>query len=78
MSIWRCYYRKDGMHVKCRLFCGVQEGALGKLGELTFRADEFTEFTRLRKVLAMDFRREIDPFTNAPAGEPDVEFARLT
>jgi len=72
------YYNKRGAHVHCRLFCGVQEGALGKCGELVMKVDEFTEFTRLRKVLAMDFRREMDPGTGKPAGDEDVVFARLT
>ncbi len=75
--IWRVYYVKQGDHVHCRLFCGPQEGALGKCGDLTFRAAEFTEFTRLRKVLAMDFRTEIDPETGGPDGDSNVEFAPL-
>lgn len=76
--IWRMYYKKLGGHVHVRLFCGPIEGALGKLGDLTFRLEEFTEFTRLRKVLAMDFRREIDPGTNGPAGDLDgPQFASL-
>lgn len=74
--IWRIYYIKKGGHVHCRLFCGPQEGALGKCGDLCFRVDEFTEFTRLRKVLAMDFRGEL---SGDPAeGDFDVTFAPLT
>lgn len=65
--IWRTYYKKLGGHVHMRIFCGVQEGALGKCGDLVMKTDEFTEFSRLRKVLAMDFRREMDPHTLAPA-----------
>lgn len=68
--IWRIYYRSKGNHVHCRLFCGPQEGALGKAGELTLRQNEFTEFTQLRKVLAMDFRTEMKP-----DGSPDIDLA---
>lgn len=71
--IWRCYYKRAGGHVHCRLFCGPQEGALGKCGDLTFRVDEFEDFTRLRQVIAMDFRAEEDhdhaqPVYFAPIG----------
>jgi hypothetical protein len=69
--IWRMYYRKAGGHVHCRLFCGVQEGALGKCGDLTMRVEEFDEFfTKLHpsrtlmqlalNPMVMDFRRETD------------------
>ena len=71
--IWRMYYKKLGGHIHCRIFCGPQEGALGKCGDLTFREHEFTEFTRLRKVLAMDFRREVE-MDNSLAGDDDVKF----
>ena len=71
--IWRVYYVKQGGHVHCRLFCGPQEGALGKCGDLTFREKEFTEFTRIHRVLATDFRREMDP-NGLPAGDPVVVF----
>lgn len=56
--IFRLYYKRRGGHVHCRLFCGPQEGALGKCGDLTFRLEEFTEFTRIRQSLAIDFRSE--------------------
>lgn len=75
--IWRMYYVKQGGHVHCRLFCGPIEGALGKCGDITFREEEFTEFTRIRKVIAMDFRREMDK-DGAPAGDSDgPQFASL-
>ncbi len=66
--LWRIYYRSKGNHVHCRVFCGPVEGALGKCGELTFRQHEFTEFTQLRKVLAMDFLTEIKT-----DGTPDID-----
>jgi hypothetical protein len=75
--IWRCYYVKHGGHVHCRLFCGPIEGALGKCGDLCFRDHEFTEFTGIRKVIAMDFRRELGP-NDELAGDDDVQFARLS
>ena len=56
--IWRLYYQRRGGHVHCRLFCGPQEGALGKCGDIVMRHEEFTEFTRIRKCLAIDFRAE--------------------
>ena len=66
--IWRVYYRSAGDHVHCRVFCGPVEGALGLCGNLTFRQREFTEFTQLRKVLAMDFCTE-----TKPDGTPDID-----
>lgn len=60
MTIWRTYYQKLGSHVHCRLFAGPAEGALGLVGNLVFRGEEFTEFTRINKVIAMDYRRESD------------------
>ena len=56
--IWRLYYIRKGKHVHCRLFCGPQEGALGKCGDLVMQHEEFTEFTRIRQSLAIDFRAE--------------------
>lgn len=56
--IWRLYYIRKGQHVHCRLFCGPQEGALGKCGDLTMQHEEFTEFTRIRQCLPIDFRAE--------------------
>jgi hypothetical protein len=76
--IWRIYYKKLGGHVHCRVFCGPQEGALGKCGDLSFREREFTEFTRLRKVLAMDFRNEIDEHGEKIGDYAGVVFDRLT
>lgn len=64
--IWRCYYKRLGQHVHCRLFCGSQEGALGKCGDLCMTVDEFEDFTRLRQVIPMDFRPEHDHDPNAP------------
>ena len=72
--IWRLYYEKGGGHVHCRLFCGPIKGALGKCGDLTFREAEFTEFTRIHRVIAMDFRREIAA-DGSLAGDDDVKFA---
>jgi hypothetical protein len=82
MSIWRCYYRRAGNHVHCRLFCGPQEGALGRVDDperrLTFRLDEFTEFTKIRKVIAVDFRLETRPDGSPDMEGSDVTFARLS
>lgn len=58
--IWRTYYKRKGGHIHCRLFCGPQEGALSKCGDLTFTVDEFEQWTRLRLCMAMDFRAELD------------------
>ena len=74
--IWRCYYAKFGNHVHCRLFCGPIEGALGLCGNLVFRANEFKEFTGLKKVIAMDFRREIDS-AGELSGDDAVEFENV-
>ena len=71
--IWRLYYERRGKHVHCRLFAGPQEGTLGNCGALTFRIDEWLEFTSLRKVLAMDFVREMDS-AGQPAGDDYVPF----
>lgn len=71
--IWRLYYKKLGGHVHCRLFCGPQKGALGKCGDLSFRAGEFAEFTRIHRVLGIEFFREMDVEGN-PAGDDDVPF----
>ena len=74
MTMWRLKYIKLGGHVHCTLFAGPQEGALGKCGDITFRECEFTEFTRLRKVLAMDFVCTGDSST----GQCDVKFDPVT
>ena len=71
--IWRCYYKKLGGHVHCRLFCGPRKGALGKCGDLTFRTAEFTEFTKIHRVVAVEFVRETDPNGDL-AGDDDVFF----
>lgn len=73
--IWKTYYQRLGGHVHCRLFCGPQKGALGKCGDIVFRHAEFTEFTKVHRVLAMTFVRETDRFDN-PAGEDFVQFDR--
>ncbi len=73
MTIWRLYYVKRGGHVHCRLFSGPQKGALVKCGDLVFRAGEFAEFTRIHRVLGIEFIRETDA-DGAPAGDPDVPF----
>jgi hypothetical protein len=77
MSIWRCYYARRGGHVHCRLFVGPVHGALGRVDDperrLCFRLDEFTEFTKIRKVIAVEFLLE----TQAD-GSPDVEGADVT
>lgn len=84
MSIWRCYYVRRGGHVHCRLFCGPAEGALGRVDHpekaLVFRLDEFTEFTKIRKVIAVDFRLETKPdgTPDLDSSGGDVTFARLT
>lgn len=75
--IWKIYYVKHGDHVHCRLFCGPQRGALGKCGDLTMRAKEFTEFTKTRRVLAIEFITEEAP-GGGPAGDRDVVFDDLT
>lgn len=71
--IWRCYYKRAGDHIHCRLFVGPIEGALGLSGNFVLNVDEFEEFTRLRQVIAMDFRAEDDhdrlrPVYFAPLG----------
>ena len=71
--IWRLYYAKHGDHVHCRLFCGMQKGALGKCGDLTMRHDEFTEFTRIHRVLGIEFFRERDA-NGTLAGDDVVHF----
>lgn len=42
--IFRILHETKGGHVHCRLFAGPHEGALGKCGELTMRANEFASF----------------------------------
>ena len=74
---WRCYYVKRGNHVHCRLFAGPAEGALGLIGNLTFRHAEFTQFTAIRRSLPIDFRTEERP-GGGPDGDLDCEFAALT
>ena len=71
--IWRCYYAKLGNHVHCRIFCGPIKGALGKCGDLVMTAKEFTEFTKVHRVLAMDFWRETNP-DGSLVGSDDVVF----
>ena len=73
MTIWRCKYVKHGAHVHCQLFCGPQKGALGLCGNLSFRAGEFAEFTRIHRVLGIEFIRESNP-DGSPAGDSDVPF----
>ena len=75
--IWRMYFKKLGDHVHCRLFCGTAEGALGLCGKLTMRSEEFTDFTKIRRVIPMDFRNEEKP-GGGPEGDLDYQFARLT
>ncbi len=58
MTIWKCYYERRGDHVHCRLFAGPSRGALGLCGNITFRLEEFTEWTRIRKVIGMQFLGE--------------------
>lgn len=75
--IWKCYYKKLGGHVHCRLFCGPQKGALGKCGDLVFPAAEFKEFSKIHRVVAVEFVRETD--TNGQlAGDDTVEFDDYT
>ena len=66
--IWKIYYRSAGDHVHLRVFVGPQHGALGLAGKLTLRQREFTDFTQLRKVLAMEFVTE-----TKPDGSPDID-----
>lgn len=73
MTIWRLYYQKQGGHVHCRLFAGPQKGALGLCGTLAFRTGEFATFTRIHRVLGVEFIRESDADGN-PAGDSDVPF----
>ena len=72
MTMWRLKYVKHGGHVHCRLFAGPQKGALGLCGNLTFRVGEFAEFTRIHRVLGVEFVRESDE--NGPLGDSDVPF----
>lgn len=71
--IWRLYYERQGDHVHCRLFCGPQKGALGKCGDLTFRHDEFANFTRIHRVLGVEFFREVNA-DGSLAGMDEVHF----
>lgn len=68
--IWKLYYAKRGNHIHCRLFCGPQRGALGKCGDIVMRHQEFTEFTRVRRVLGIDFVRELEA-DGSLAGDSD-------
>lgn len=72
--IWRMYYEKRGGHVHCALFAGPQEGALGKMGDLCMCANEFTEFTQVKRVLPIDFRR-VTGAGGKPLGDDDTKFA---
>ena len=72
---WRTYYKRLGDHVHCRLFCGTQKGSLGKCGDVVFRHEEFAEFTKIHRVLSMEFIREVDRF-DEPVGEDYVRFDR--
>ena len=56
--IFRLYHETKGGHVHCRLFAGPHEGALGKCGDLTMRAEEFEQFA-----WATRSRVEFDPAT---------------
>ena len=67
--IWRIYYRSAGYHVKLRVFVGPQEGALGLAGELTLRPHEFTELTRVQRVMAIDWRADV----KADGRTPDID-----
>ena len=73
MTIWRLRYVKHGAHVHCQLFAGPQKGALGLCGNLTFRAGEFAEFSRIHRVIGAEFVRETNP-DGSPAGDSDVSF----
>lgn len=75
--IWRCYYKRMGQHIHCRLFSGPIEGALGMNGSLTFRVEDWIEFVQVKRVLAMDFRREVN-LDGSPAGDDLVPFDRPT
>jgi hypothetical protein len=56
--IFRIHHETKGGHVHCRFFAGPHEGALGKCGEFTMRADEFDHFAWLTRS-----RIEFDPPT---------------
>lgn len=73
MTLFRLYYVKHGQHVHCRLFAGPQKGALGKCGDLCFRHEEFADFTKIHRVLGIEFFRETDKDGNL-AGDSDVAF----
>ena len=73
MTIFRCYYKKLGAHVHCRFFSGPQKGALGKNGDLCFRVGEFADFTRIHRVLGIEFFREIGK-DGERLGDDDVPF----
>lgn len=57
--IFRCYHETKGAHVHCRFFSGPHEGALGKNGDLCFRASEFAVFQKAAPF--MQFRRDQIP-----------------
>ena len=43
--IFRCYWRLEGGHVRCRIFSGPRGGTLGQCGVLMIRAGtEWQEF----------------------------------
>jgi len=73
MTVWRLKYMKQGGHVYCQLFCGPQKGAFGLCGNLTFRTGEFAEFTRIHRVLGIEFIRETGP-NGVLLGDDNVPF----
>lgn len=46
--IFRLRYKLKGNHVHCRLFVGPRSGAMGKVGDLVFRKEEFEAFFPVR------------------------------
>lgn len=56
--IVRVRYKQRGGHVHMRVFCGRQEGSLGKCGELVMRNDEFVFFRAAASFI--QFRQEFN------------------
>jgi hypothetical protein len=46
MTVFKLKYRKQGIHVRARLFVGPDEDHLALSGELCFREEEWKEFSK--------------------------------
>ena len=50
--IFRVRHETKGAHVRCEMFAGKHDGALGKCGDFVMRAEEFDHFAWLLRVRA--------------------------